>query len=133
MREMKQLPNRSSPLPKLGLAHKARKTAHEKMCVRRVFDCRIYIVPRLLGVDLHAPSKPLLGGPERVLNFGRRIVMAHHRAALKKSDLTRYASAMRAAGFTEFRVVVRPDGSHEIVAGKIDPAQAGPNPDELLK
>lgn len=58
--------------------------------------------------------------------------MAHPRAALKQSDLTRYAKAMRAAGFAEFRVVVRPDGSHEIVAGKVDPAQAGPDPDDLL-
>lgn len=59
--------------------------------------------------------------------------MAQPRAALKQSDLTRYAKALQAAGVAEWRVVVRPDGSHEIVAGKIDPAAAGPNPDELLK
>lgn len=58
--------------------------------------------------------------------------MAHTRASLKQSDLTRYAKAMRAAGFAEFRVLVRPDGTHEIVAGKIDAAQAGPDPDEVL-
>lgn len=58
--------------------------------------------------------------------------MPHPRAALKQSDLTRYAKAMRAAGFAEFRVVVRPDGSHEIVAGKLDAALAGPDPDDML-
>lgn len=58
--------------------------------------------------------------------------MAHPRAFLKQSDLTRYVKAMKEAGFAEFRVVVRPDGSHEIVAGKIDPMQAGPDPDDLL-
>lgn len=58
--------------------------------------------------------------------------MAHPRAALKQSDLTRYAKAMRSAGYAEWRVVVRPDGSHEIVAGRVDPAQAGPDPDEVL-
>lgn len=59
--------------------------------------------------------------------------MAHPRAALKQSDLTRYAKAMRAAGIAEFRVLLRPDGTHEIVAGKYDEMQAGPDPDELLK
>lgn len=59
--------------------------------------------------------------------------MAHPRAALKQSDLTRYAKALQAAGIAEFRVLVRPDGSHEIVAGKVDAAQAGPDPAELLK
>lgn len=54
-------------------------------------------------------------------------------ALLKQSDLTRYARAMRAAGYEDFRVVVRPDGSHEICAGKSDPAELGPDPDELLK
>lgn len=58
--------------------------------------------------------------------------MAHPRAALKQSDLTRYAKAMRAAGFAEFRVLVWPNGTHEIVAGKVDQRQAGPDPDELL-
>lgn len=58
--------------------------------------------------------------------------MAHPRAALRQSDLTRYARAMRAAGFSDWRVVVKPDGSHEIVAGKLDAHQAGPDPDEVL-
>lgn len=59
--------------------------------------------------------------------------MAHPRANLKQSELTRYAKAMQAAGLSDWRVVVRPDGTHEIIAGKTDAAQAGPNPDELLK
>jgi hypothetical protein len=55
-------------------------------------------------------------------------------AILKQSELTRYAKALRAAGVSEWRVVAHPDGSHEIVAGKTDAAQAyGPDPDELLR
>jgi hypothetical protein len=42
----------------------------------------------------------------------------HNRTALlKQSDLTRYAKAMRAAEIAEFRVVVRIDGTHEIIVG----------------
>lgn len=59
--------------------------------------------------------------------------MAAPRAALKQSELTRYAKAMRAAGIAEFRVKVHPDGSHEIVAGKGDDTRRGPDPDELLR
>ena len=55
------------------------------------------------------------------------------RAALKQSELTRYAKALRDAGVAEWRVVVRPDGSHEIVAGKADVSTIGPDPDELLR
>ena len=44
--------------------------------------------------------------------------MAPRAAVLKQSDLTRYAKAMRAAGIEEWRVVVRPDGAIDIVAGK---------------
>ncbi len=58
--------------------------------------------------------------------------MANRAAVIRQSDLTRYAKAMRAAGYSDWRVVVRPDGSHEIVAGKVDPAGAGPDPDEVL-
>lgn len=36
-------------------------------------------------------------------------------ALLKQSDLTRYAKALQAAGVEEWKVVVRPDGSHEII------------------
>lgn len=59
--------------------------------------------------------------------------MAHPRAALKQSDLTRYAKALRAAGIAEWRVEVLPGGKHVIIAGKVDDATAGPDPDELLK
>ena len=43
--------------------------------------------------------------------------MNNRAALLKQSDLTRYAKAMRAAEIAEFRVVVRPDGTHEIIVG----------------
>ena len=59
--------------------------------------------------------------------------MPHPRAALKQSDLTRYAKALRAAGIAEWRVEVEPNGKHVIIAGKVDEAIAGPDPDELLK
>lgn len=59
--------------------------------------------------------------------------MAHPRAALKQSDLTRYARALQAAGVPEWRVEIEPTGKVSIIAGKLDAAQAGPNPDELLK
>ena len=39
-------------------------------------------------------------------------------ALLKQSELTRYAKAMQAADVQEWRVVVHPDGKHEIIAGK---------------
>ncbi len=44
--------------------------------------------------------------------------MAYPRATIKQSDLTRYAKAMEAAGVTDYRVIVRPDGTQEIVVGK---------------
>lgn len=59
--------------------------------------------------------------------------MAARPAILKQSELTRYAKAMQKAGVKEWRVVARPDGSHEIVAGKTDAAMTGPDPDELLR
>jgi hypothetical protein len=60
--------------------------------------------------------------------------MAARPAILKQSELTRYAKAMQKAGVPEWRVVARPDGSHEIVAGRVvNNLQIGPNPDELLK
>jgi hypothetical protein len=59
--------------------------------------------------------------------------MAARPAILKQSELTRYAKAMQNAGVKEWRVVARPDGSHEIVAGKTDAALTGPDPDELLR
>lgn len=59
--------------------------------------------------------------------------MSNPRAALKQSDLTRYAKALRNAGIAEWRVEVLPNGKHVIIAGKMDEAFAGPDPDELLK
>jgi hypothetical protein len=59
--------------------------------------------------------------------------MAVRPAILKQSELTRYAKAMQKAGVKEYRIVARPDGSHEIVAGKTDAALTGPDPDELLR
>jgi hypothetical protein len=44
--------------------------------------------------------------------------MKNRAALLKQSDLTRYAKAMRAADVVEYRVVVRTDGTHEIIVGK---------------
>ena len=58
--------------------------------------------------------------------------MAARPSILKQSELTRYARAMQKAGVKEWRVVARPDGSHEIVAGKTDAALTGPDPDGLL-
>lgn len=49
--------------------------------------------------------------------------MANVRAALKQSDLTRYAKAMRNADVAEWRVDVDPaTGRHSIVVGKQAPA-----------
>ncbi|QCO56627.1 hypothetical protein EOK75_12425 (plasmid) [Pseudorhodobacter turbinis] len=59
--------------------------------------------------------------------------MAGNRAPLKQSELTRYAKAMRAAGFDAFRMDVKLDGTVSITTGKIDET-TGPNPcDKLLK
>ena len=59
--------------------------------------------------------------------------MANRPALMKQSDLTRYFKAMRAAGYEDGRVEVKPDGTHVIIAGKVDPVN-GPNPcDRLLK
>ncbi|MBL4917764.1 hypothetical protein [Szabonella alba] len=58
--------------------------------------------------------------------------MTQARASLKQSDLTRYAKAMRAAGIAEWRIEILPS-KHVIIAGKVDDAAAGPDPDELLK
>ena len=43
--------------------------------------------------------------------------MAKRPALLKHADLTRYAKALRAVEIDEYRVVVRPDGTHEIIVG----------------
>lgn len=44
--------------------------------------------------------------------------MTDRPAPLRQSDLTRYAKAMRAAGYEEWRVEVETDGKISIVAGK---------------
>lgn len=59
--------------------------------------------------------------------------MTTRAALLRQSDLTRYAKGLQAAGVSEWRVVVRPDGSHEIIAGVTDANAIGPDPDELLR
>lgn len=58
--------------------------------------------------------------------------MKNRSTLLKQSDLTRYFKALKAAGYDEGRIEVKPDGTHVIYAGKSDPA-TGPNPcDRLL-
>lgn len=59
--------------------------------------------------------------------------MTARAARVKLSDLTRYLKALRAAGYDEGRVEVKPDGTHVIFAGKLSDAMAGPDPDELLR
>lgn len=59
--------------------------------------------------------------------------MAARPAILRQAELARYAKAMRQAGVDQWRVVARPDGSHELIVGKSEPAFLGPDPDELLK
>ena len=61
--------------------------------------------------------------------------MANTAALLKQSDLTRYAKALRAAGVSEWRVDVFPNGKHSIIAGAVtnNLSDTGPDPDELLK
>lgn len=59
--------------------------------------------------------------------------MAARPAPIKQSELTRYAKAMQAAGVKEWRVVLRVDGSQEIiVSGQVDAVTANPC-DRLLK
>lgn len=58
--------------------------------------------------------------------------MERRLAALRQSDLTRYAKALRAAGYEEWRIKAEPDGTHTIVVGKSDSNCSGPDPDELL-
>lgn len=61
-------------------------------------------------------------------------MMAARSALLRQSDLTRYAKGLQAAGISDWRVKVHPDGSHEIIASaKTDANAIGPDPDELLR
>lgn len=53
-------------------------------------------------------------------------MMGYNRATMKQADLTRYLKAMQAAGVTDFRVTVRPDGTLEIAVGNAKPT----NPNE---
>ena len=59
--------------------------------------------------------------------------MAGRAAILKKADLKRYGEAMQEAGFKHFRIVARPDGTHEIIVEEVEGDRLGPDPDELLK
>ena len=52
--------------------------------------------------------------------------MAHPRAALKQSELTRYAKELQVAGTAEWRIEALPNGKLTIIAGKGDEAFAGP-------
>ncbi len=44
--------------------------------------------------------------------------MSKYRAILRQADLTRYAKGLQAAGVSDFRVLIHPDGTHEIIASK---------------
>lgn len=62
--------------------------------------------------------------------------MAPRQMLLTQSELTRYARAMRDAGVTDYKVIVHPDGAHEVIAGRasvMTDEGRGPDPDELLK
>lgn len=47
--------------------------------------------------------------------------MSTRPALLKQSDLTRYAKALQKADVLVWRVVVHPNGTHEIIAGQSEP------------
>lgn len=59
--------------------------------------------------------------------------MAHPRAAFKQVDVTRAAKGALAAGLEVGRIEIDRDGRIVVVAGKLDAAKAGPNPDELCR
>ena len=59
--------------------------------------------------------------------------MANRPAPLKQNDLTRYAKAMRAAGFSVVRVELEPTGKVSIIGGSVANVAAGPDPSELLR
>lgn len=59
--------------------------------------------------------------------------MTYPKATVKQSDLTRYAKAMRAAGFEDVRFEIEPSGKVVILTSKPED-RAGVNPcDRLLK
>jgi hypothetical protein len=59
--------------------------------------------------------------------------MSYTKAALKQSDLTRYAKAMRAAGFDDVRFEIEPSGKVVIFTGKSEESQASNPCDRLLE
>ncbi len=60
--------------------------------------------------------------------------MANRPALVKQADLTRYTRAVMAAGIAVGRVLVRPDGTVEIIPMGAEPGVGiGPDPDELLR
>jgi len=73
--------------------------------------------------------------PALILAFKNRRSgqMAMRPAVLKQSDLKRYAKAMQETGVRQWRVVARPDGTHEIIVNEDSDENLGPDPDELLK
>ncbi len=52
-------------------------------------------------------------------------------ASITQAELTRYAKGLAAANVSQFRVVVRPDGSHEIIVGTGSDVGQNPLVDEL--
>lgn len=59
--------------------------------------------------------------------------MTNRAAKLKQSELKSYAKAMRDAGISEWRVLIRPDGTQEIVVGAAALNETANPCDRLLK
>ena len=59
--------------------------------------------------------------------------MGSRSSLLRQSDLKRYARAMQETGVRRWKVIARPDGTHEIVVTEDHEENLGPDPDELLK
>lgn len=53
--------------------------------------------------------------------------MPNQPSSIKQSELTRYAKALRAANVDRWRLIVRPDGEHELIVDnrKDAPADEG--------
>lgn len=55
--------------------------------------------------------------------------MPNQAATIKQSVLTRYAKALRAANVDRWRLIVRPDGEHEIIVESNDDHPTADNND----